>query len=297
MEFNRQTKVAALNAMKQQEQDMEKRINKLVASGDPDDYPQRRGCGGGCFPWLGRGRSRIAQDSGLEVAVFGQSAAAGSTANANARLEQAAAQMENHAEQLYAKAGASRAKAKALMAQGKRAEAMAALKRVKQLEKQAEVATSTHAAIEQQKDMLESSALQREVATALSASIATTKKKTRGLLEKAENAVDGSAELRDAAEEISEVMGGLATNDHYDEDELLEELELMARESHAETAAAVEEAPAPAAKAQVEPQAIVVGIDPEQFPKAPSAARKSKREQKKRLLADDSAAVAVAGVG
>lgn len=299
MEFDRQTKVAALNAMKQQEQDMEKRITKLVASGDPDDYPQqRRGCGGGgCFPWFGRGRSRIAQDSGLEVAVFGQSAATGSAANANARLEQAAAQMENHAEQLYAKAGASRAKAKALMAQGKKPEAMAALKRVKQLEKQAEVATSTHAAIEQQKDMLESSALQREVATALSASIATTKKKTKGLLEKAENAVDSSAELRDAAEEISEVMGGLATSDNYDEDELLEELELMARESHAEVVAAAEEAPTPTpaakAQAQVEPQAIVVGIDPALYPKAP-AARRSKREQKQKLLADDSAAAAVA---
>jgi ATP/maltotriose-dependent transcriptional regulator MalT len=291
MEFNRQTKVAAINAMKQQEQEMDKRINNLVLRGDSGDYPQQRGCGGGCFPWFGRGRSRIAQDSSTEVAIFGQSAAGGSTANANARLEKAAVQMENHAEQLYAKAGASRAKAKALMAQGKKAEAMAALKRVKQLEKQAEVATSTHAAIEQQKDMLESSALQREVATALSASIATTKKKTRGLLEKAESAVDGSAELRDAADEISEVMGGLATNDHYDEDELLEELELMARESHAETAAAAEEAPAPAAKALVEPQAIVVGIDPELYPKAPSS-RKSKREQKKRLLADDAAAAA-----
>ena len=271
---------------------MDKRIETLVRRGDAGDYPQQRGCGGGCFPWFGRGRSRIAQDSSTEVAIFGQSAAGGSTANANARLEKAAVQMENHAEQLYAKAGASRAKAKGLMAQGKKAEAMAALKRVKQLEKQAEVATSTHAAIEQQKDMLESSALQREVATALSASIATTKKKTRGLLEKAESAVDGSAELRDAADEISEVMGGLATNDQYDEDELLEELELMARESYAETTVAAEEAPAPAAKAQVEPQAIVVGIDPELFPKAPSATRKSKREQKKRLLADDSAAAA-----
>ena len=295
MEFNRQTKVAALNAMKKQEMEMDKRIEQLVRSGDADEYLERRGCGGGCFPWFGRGRNRIAQDSGMEVAVFGQSAAGSSAANANARLEKAATQMENHAEQLYAKAGASRAKAKALMAQGKKAEAMAALKRVKALEKQAEVATSTHAAIEQQKDMLESSALQREVATALSQSIATTKKKTRGLLEKAESAVDGSAELRDAAEEISEVMGGLASNDQYDEDELLEELELMARESHMETAAAAEEAPAPAAKAQVEPQAIVVGIDPSLFPKAPSA-RKTKREQKKRLLAADAAAEAAAAV-
>ena len=155
--------------------------------------------------------------------------------------------MESHASQLYAKAGASRSKAKALMAQGKKQEAMLALKRAKALEKQAEVAASTHAAIEQQQEMLQSSALQREVASALSASIATTKKKTKGLLEKAENAVDGSAELRDVAEEINEVMGGLAKVDDYDEEDLLEELELLAREpddeeATAAAAAAAEEA-------------------------------------------------------
>ena len=169
-----------------------------------------------------------------------------------------------------------------MMAQGKKQEAMGALKRAKALEKQAEVAASTHAAIEQQKDMLESSALQREVATALSASIATTKKKTRGLLEKAERAVDGSVELRDAADEISEVMGGLNTNDQFDEDDLMEELELMQRE--AEEEATPEDSVA--ANAEVEPQAIVVGIDPALYPSAP----KSKREAKQKLLAADSAA-------
>ena len=148
-----------------------------------------------------------------------KSAAGAGAASTNARLEKAAEQMESHAAQLYAKAGASRSKAKALMAQGKKQEAMLALKRAKALEKQAEVAASTHAAIEQQQEMLQSSALQREVATALSASIATTKKKTKGLLEKAESAVDGSAELRDVAEEINEVMGGLAKADDYDEED------------------------------------------------------------------------------
>lgn len=219
----------------------------------------------------------------MEVAVFGQSAAGGSSANANARLEKAAAQMEDHASQLYAKAGASRSKAKAMMAQGKKQEAMLALKRAKALEKQAEVAASTHAAIEQQQEMLESSALQREIASALSASIATTKKRTKGLLEKAENAVDGSAELQDVAQEINEVMGGLAKVDDYDDDELMEELELMQQETGE---AAAPEAAAVAAKAEVEPQAIVVGIDPLMYPSAPMA----KREAKQKLLAADSAA-------
>ena len=216
----------------------------------------------------------------MEVAVFGQSAAGGGAAHANARLEKAAAQMEDHASQLYAKAGASRSKAKAMMNQGKKQEAMLALKRAKALEKQAEVAASTHAAIEQQQDFLESSALQREVATALSASVAATKKKTKGLLEKAESAVDDSAELRDAVDDISEVMGGLNTGDQYDEDDLMEELELMAQE--VELAAA----PEAAVEAEVEPQAIVVGIDPSLYPKAPRRGA----EAKQKLLAADSAA-------
>jgi charged multivesicular body protein 6 len=293
MELNRQTKMAEVAKMKEAEKAMAQKIDKLVSGGELDDEAQRRGCGGGCFPFLlRRGRSRVAQESGLEVAVFGQSAAGGSTASANARLEKAAEQMESHASQLYAKAGASRSKAKALMAQGKKQEAMLALKRAKALEKQAEVAASTHAAIEQQQEMLQSSALQREVASALSASIATTKKKTRGLLEKAESAVDGSAELRDVAEEINEVMGGLAKADDYDEEDLLEELELLAREPDGEkatepTAAAAEEASPSAAeaKAMVQPQAIVVGIDPTLFPSAPK-----KDEIKQKLLAADSAA-------
>ena len=95
--------------------------------------------------------------------------------------------------------------------------------------------------------------------------------------------MDGSAELRDVAEEINEVMGGLAKTDDYDEDELMEELEKMQEEAGEEEAS---EAVPAAAKAEVEPQAIVVGIDPSQFPSAP----KTKREMKQKLLEDDSAA-------
>jgi hypothetical protein len=278
MEFNRQTKMAAKEAMKAREKAMAERIDQVMEIGD--DELKRRGCGGGCFSFLRRGRSRLAQEQAIEVAVFGQNGATSSTANANVRLGKAAEQMEMHAEQLYAKASASRSKAKALIAQGKKAEAMAALKRAKGLEKQAQVATSTHAAIEQQQDFLESSALQREVATALSASVAATKKKTKGLLEKAEGAVDDSAELRDAVDDISEVMGGLNTGDQYDEEDLMEELELMAQEGEAAAA------PEAAAQAEVEPQAIVVGIDPSLYPSAP----RRNAEAKQKLLSADSAA-------
>ena len=280
MEFNRQTKMAAREAMKAKEQAMAERIDQVMKTGDPDADLQQRGCTPGCFSFFRRGRSRLAQEQ-IEGAVFGQNGASNSTANANVRLGKAAEQMESHASQLYAKSGASRSKAKALMAQGKKQEAMLALRRCKTLEKQAETAMQTHAAIEQQQDMLQSSALQRDVASALSSAVKSTKVKTKGLLEKAEDAVDSSAELKDAFEDISEVLGGLNKHD-FDEDELMAEIEAM---SQPEPAAESEVVPA---KAQVEPQAIVVGIDPQLYPKAPRA----KKEQKQKLLAHDSAAEA-----
>ena len=289
MELNRQTKAAALNAMKEEERKMAQKIDKLVSEGgELDDEAQRRGCGVGCFPWFRSGRSRVAQSQGMEVAVFGQSAAGGSVANANARLEKAAEQMEHHAEQLYEKSGASRSKAKALMGQGKKQEAMLALKRAKALAKQAEVAASTHAAIENQKELLESSALQREVASALTASLTTTKKKTKGLLERTESAVDSSVELQEAVQDINDAMGGLAKVDEYDDDELLDELELLAQEGEEEAAPEAAAAASPQ-QAEVEPQAIVVGIDPELYPKVPKA---RKAEMKQKLLEADSAAAA-----
>jgi hypothetical protein len=288
MELNRKTKMVEVAKMNEAERAMAAKIDKLVSTGDLED-DAHRGCGGGggggCFPFLWRsgGRRRLAQAPGLEVAVFGQGASSG-TANANARLEKAAEQMANHADQLYAKASASRAKAKALFDLGKKQEAMAALRRAKALEKQAEVAASTHSAIEQQKDMLESSALQREIASALSASIATTKKKTKGLLEKAESAADDSAELRDQVDDISEVMGGLAKVDDYDDDDLLAELEGLASVPEG-----VEAPEVATAVADVAPAAIVVGIDPGLYPKAPR-----RGEHRQKLLSADSAAESAA---
>ena len=278
---NSKTKAKAMAQLKAEERKIAEKIDQLVQTGGlKEDEMEKRGCGGrGCFGFLLRkGRSRLAQDTGLETAVFGQGAAQGTSAAA-ARLEQAASQVSSHAEQLAERAAAARHKAQLLVGMGKKQEAMMALKRCKTLEKQAETAMATHAAIEQQQDMLQSSALQRDVASALSSAVKSTKVKTKGLLEKTEDAVDSSAELKDAFEDISEVLGGLNRND-FDEDELMAEIEAM---SQMDTAPAPTEA---AAKAQVEPQAIVVGIDPALYPKAP----RERREQKQKLLEHDAAA-------
>ena len=279
--YNSKTKAVAMAQLKTEEQQMAAKIDHLVATGglQEDELDRRGWFSGGCLSFFRRGRRRLAQDTGMETAVFGQNVSK-STNAAAARLDQAAAQVSTHAESLAERAAVARQKAQLLVGMGKKQEALMSLKRCKALEKQAETAMATHAAIEQQQDMLQSSALQRDVASALSASIKSTKGKTKGLLEKTETAVDDSAELKDAFEDISEVLGGLARSD-FDDDDLMAEIEEMGR---AEMAEAEAEAEAPT-KASVAPAAIVVGIDPALYPKAPA----QRREQKQKLLAHDSA--------
>ena len=181
--------------------------------------------------------------------------------------------MEAHAEALGERAAAARTKAKALMAAGKKPEALAWLKKAKQAEGQHSNAVATHAALERQIDVLAESALQKEVATALSASVAVAKKKTVGLLSKTEDAVDSAVELKDFAEDVSQAFGGLQS-DNYDDDELLEELQAMSMEEEIEEAMA---APEPV---------VAVAVDPVAYPAAPS----NKKLERKSLLADDGAA-------
>ena len=222
----------ALKAMEAEKARVNARIDRVMSQLPlDDDEIQDTRCGGrvGCFPLPWRsGRQRIARDevvtarsaSSADVRLFGQHK---QQTSASDKLANAAKSVEAHVEQLSEKASLARAKAAQLASLGKKAEAMASLKKAKLLEKQLETATHTHAALETQVDVLAQSALQREVASALSASVATSKKKSKGLLSRTETAVDEAAELKDLAEDISNAMGGLQ-NDVFDEDELEAEL-------------------------------------------------------------------------
>jgi len=128
------------------------------------------------------------------------------------------------------------------MGAGKKTEAMAVLRKAKHAEAQYENALATHSALERQIDVLAESALQREVATALSASVSVAKRKTLGLLSRTEAAVDSAVELKDLAEGVSQTFCGLQS-DVYDEDELIEELNALAE---MEDEAIEESMPAPA---------------------------------------------------
>jgi hypothetical protein len=243
-------------------------VSRLERAMQEDNAPR-----GGCFSWLFRRRPRHSSAS-LDQAVFGHKASTPSS-TASDRLTTAAKSMEAHADSLGEKAAAARSKAKALMAAGKKAEALAWLKKAKQAEAQHSNAVATHAALERQIDVLAESALQREVATALSASVAVAKKKTHGLLSKAEDAVDAAVELKDFAEDVSQAFGGLQA-DNFDEDELLDELNALTMEDEIEEAIAT---PAPA-------PVVAVAVDTSAYPAVPKTTKKLER---KSLLADDGA--------
>ena len=249
-------------------------VSRLERAMQDEEAPRR----GGCLGWLFRRRARQ-PSAALDQAVFGHKASTAST-TASDRLSTAAKSMEAHAESLGERAAAARAKAKSLMAAGKKFEALAMLKKAKQAEAQHSNAVATHAALERQIDVLAESALQKEVATALSASVAVAKKKTAGLLSKTEDAVDSAIELKDFAEDVSSAFGGLQA-DNYDEDELLEELNALAMEEEVEEVIATP-APAPVV-------AVPVAVDASAYPEAPKATKKLER---KSLLADDGAAEA-----
>ena len=249
-------------------------VSRLERAMQDEEAPRR----GGCLGWLFRRRARQ-PSAALDQAVFGHKASTAST-TASDRLSTAAKSMEAHAESLGERAAAARAKAKSLMAAGKKFEALAWMKKAKQAEAQHSNAVATHAALERQIDVLAESALQKEVATALSASVAVAKKKTAGLLSKTEDAVDSAIELKDFAEDVSSAFGGLQA-DNYDEDELLEELNALAMEEEVEEVIATP-APAPVV-------AVPVAVDASAYPEAPKATKKLER---KSLLADDGAAEA-----
>ena len=263
----------ALRSMSESQARIDQRINRAMASLPPDDDDiQDTRCGGrgGCFPLPWRsGRQRVARDDGLsvrssssaDVRIFGQHK---QQTTATDKLASAAKSVEAHVEQLSDKASLAKTRAAQLAAAGKKAEAMASLKKAKLLEKQLETATQTHAALETQVDVLAQSALQREVASALSASVATSKKRSKGRRSRTENAVDEAAELKDLAQDISQAMGGLQ-NDVWDEDELEAELAELA-------------APAVSTKAvrfqEVTPESageVVAGVGVGAFPTAPTA--------------------------
>jgi len=217
--------------------------------------------------------------SGSELGerLFGRRAGAVSKKQqAAAQLQAAAQSIARRVEQLAERKAETAQRVVSLKQAGKTAEAIAMLKRLKQVEKQHASASAAQIAIEQQVDMLAEADLQREVSAALTASLSTVKKRSKGLLSSAESAADDALELRDLNEDVAQALGGLQV-DQYDDDELMAELNLMMADASAEAPA---EAPVAVAVAATTPAPAAVAVaattpapaTAARFPTAPTTA-------------------------
>lgn len=191
-----------------------------LAAGPPADAVRS----GGCFVFLDRlFRPLVGAPAG------GPTGAPNKPNKATEKLDAASAAIEARAASLAEKASTLRATAMTLNANGDKKSAVQMLRRSKAIEKQAETAQATQMSLEQQRDLLESAVLQKSVSDALAQAVKKSKRSTRGLLSKAESAVEDTAELNEVSSEIAQVMGELGQQgtEAFDEDELAAELAEM----------------------------------------------------------------------
>lgn len=211
----------------------------------------------------------------------GEKASALRNATAAAKLNQTGDAVRARVQTLQSRLDTMRDQARSLGQEGKKAEAIAMLKRSKAIEKQLTVAQTTADALDVQILMLEEATLQKEVSAALGASVKAVKKKTKTLLKDTENAVDGAVDVRDLNEDLQGAFEGLRPATDADEDDLLAELDELITGP-------------PAA-----PEAIKVEVTKEiespvaAYPVAPTDAvsvkkRTAKREERAQLLASGS---------
>ena len=256
-------------------------IQRTVETMDDDGRPAPPGCGL-CALIKNRLRSR----RGAVALGTAESASAASKTATQARLESAGEAMRARAAVLAERLETQRQEAGRLLTSGKRAEALLALKRSKQTEKQLTVASSTMETLESQIALMEEAKLQQEVSVALAASVKSVKKGTKGLLDRTEKAVDGSHEVRDLNDDMQSALEGLKPADALDDDELLEELQAMIGGDSDPPSAVVS-----GDAASVSAKDVAVELTT-RFPAAPkngTAKRQQREGERVQLLAADSA--------
>tara|TARA_B110001450_G_scaffold232007_1_gene234320 strand:+ start:102 stop:1052 length:951 start_codon:yes stop_codon:yes gene_type:complete len=258
-------KTNALGERQEEQRKLGRLIDRLIADGNlSQDDVASVGAGRGICPTIGRSIARFlglsqrvapvvvstreVQIAPVAVSKDGTSRPCGSEISRavlglapsrvktpQIKLAAASEAMRARVESLELRVAECRSAATAAMKVGNKASAMRELKRAKMLEKQSISTQIAVDALEAQSDMLEQTALQKEVAAALGAT-AKSLKREKGLLSKAEGAVDAAMEMKDMHEDLTQAMSGLgdvASND-LDEDELMEELQNMAAEHDAQ---------------------------------------------------------------
>jgi hypothetical protein len=225
---------------------IKREVDAVVSRAESD-----AGCGavGGCLAFL-FGRTRRA--TGAVAGAAGSASAVGARAGAGVRLWRRAATpheklgaaqqaLGERSEAMRARAQVQRTLARALIPTDKPA-ALRALRKAKAYEALAATAASAFDALEQQTDLLEQAALQKDIAKALGTSVKQAAK-AKGLLQKAEAATESAVELKDLVEDVGAVLGEVAgPPPDYDDDDLLAELEEMAEDGGGGPVAAAPEA-------------------------------------------------------
>jgi len=206
-------------------------IDKRVDQEMKQISPERTRCGWfGCFPRTFKKRSQNGmmtkcEPSNMEQRVFGKAVKA---TPAEAKLTEVIVQLQTLIAEQESKVARARAHARAAYKPGqdtqKNKEALQAMKRVKQMEKQMEGFQGQMAMVERQRDTLEESQMQKKLVAALSQS-AKVMKANGPLVKQAEQVADSAVELLDQNEDITNALS--QTTDDGDDDELLTELAQM----------------------------------------------------------------------
>tara|TARA_B100001173_G_scaffold308643_1_gene319329 strand:- start:1318 stop:2097 length:780 start_codon:yes stop_codon:yes gene_type:complete len=167
--------------------------------------------------------------NGCGICRFFSRSAKKAASTPHERLQDALMQMKTRTDELSTKLSSARNQASAMHRAGKRNEALVALRKSKTIEKQYNMSAAATEALEGQIMSLEDAQLQKEITSALSSGVKKVRKNQKGLLTRAEQAVDGATEVKDIADDVAGVFDGLALQNPFDEDDLVQELELMTR--------------------------------------------------------------------
>lgn len=160
----------------------------------------------------------------LQRSVFGMPA----RQSPAVRLETVAREMRVRISQLEGRAGERRVEAARMHTDGQKANALRMMRKVKAVEGQISSQQAALDAVEQQIDMLEHAAVQKQLTNALASTSKSFKKDTKALC-RAEAAIDSAAEARDTATELGDVVAEFARVGHGegDDDELMAELDAL----------------------------------------------------------------------
>lgn len=243
---------------------IDREVKEISSSGD-----ERCGSLFSCF--FRRSKRQSSSSSSFEKRVFGTAVKA---TPAETKLSEVISQLQTLLEEQELKVKKARAHAQLAYKPGcdakQNKEALQALKRVKQLEKQMEGMQGQLAMVERQRDTLEESQMQKKLVAALNQS-AKVMKANGTLVKQAEQVADNAVELFDQNEDIANALSQI--NDEGDEDELLEELAQMDAEGTAiEVALELPEQPTPA-------------ISSTELPSAPKNKISQRKLEKTALLA------------